>query len=969
MFCSEFVMSARNEATEDLVARARTGDENAVAALLDHLTQTLPQPVKGELRPQDAEQLLTTTRLEAKQRFAEFDGTTEHEAASWFQEILSQQVESARQAAGGSADAFETIAPGKTLKPQEREEFGTRIQEPAQPAKGIHNAPTLAAAADANATIAPDPNATMARAATAPAAVPTKKFGEYEILDTIARGGMGVVYKARQRKLNRVVALKMILAGQFADQSDVDRFYIEAEASANLRHPNIVGVYEVGEAEGQHYFSMDYIDGQSLADLVRENALAPRRAAGYVKTISEAMHYAHQEGILHRDLKPSNVLVDRKNQPLVTDFGLAKRTEGQSQLTMSGTIVGTPAYMPPEQASGKLDLISVRSDVYSLGAILYELLTSRPPFAAANPFETIKQVLEIEPVSPQTLNPNVPADLDTICLKCLQKEPDRRYATAQELVDELQRYLDGAPILARPVGPAERFRRWCRRNPKIAISAGTVALTLVVATIVSTSQWRRAEVARGEAVEAQQEEAKARTAAETAQATAEASIVQMRTAINDLYNIVANDDLLNEPGAKPLRSKLLGKAASLFEQALKRVDDDPGVQADLARSLFSYGGILRELEDSGEAEKKLTWAKDIQTELLNEEPENISRLRDLGNTLNLIGHVLESQEERLDEALEVYEAAIELRQKQVDLDPQNYEFQRKLINSQMNSGLVHKTKFDLRVFSHYDPAQRRLGESQAARDDLLEEISAEAEAKLHLDSAIGSYNLLLLQDLRDQVAWLEDGIAFLQEQPSLDDEQKQQLQRAEKDLANLQASAEGWRERAHKHLDRAFAELDLLMADDADQLPGYKRLSRFQIQHLYAECLLRKGFLAEADDDNETAQQSYDRARGVLESLVHDNPNSHEYRAALAGTHSSIADLRYYLEDDDGALKAINSAIELWNELAPAKPAYAFQLQDAKAFRGEIEQALGKTAGSSNNANGADLEKPEAPQGAPSPSP
>ncbi len=290
-------------------------------------------------------------------------------------------------------------------------------------------------------------------------------FGDYELLNEIARGGMGVVYKAQQVKLNRTVALKMILAGQLASGEDVKRFRTEAEAAANLQHANIVSIHEVGEHEGQHYFSMDYVCGSSLAEIVRQHPLGAKKAAQYVKTIAEAIHYAHGQGTLHRDLKPSNILIDQSDQPRITDFGLAKRIEGDSKLTSSGVVLGTPSYMPPEQAAANRGLIGPASDVYSLGAVLYELLTGWPPFQAETPLDTLMQVLEQEPVSPGLLNANTPADLVTICLKCLEKRPDARYRTAQELADELGRFLNHEPILSRPAGPIRKLWSWSKRRP------------------------------------------------------------------------------------------------------------------------------------------------------------------------------------------------------------------------------------------------------------------------------------------------------------------------------------------------------------------------------------------------------------------------------------------------------------------------------------------------------------------------
>ena len=319
-----------------------------------------------------------------------------------------------------------------------------------------------------------------------------RQSGDYELLEEIARGGMGVVYKARQISLNRLVAVKVLLSGPLASPTDLQRFRAEAEAAANLQHPNIVAIHEVGEQAGQPFFSMDYVEGPCLSELVREHPLPAPRAAGFVKTIAEAIQYAHERGVLHRDLKPSNVLIDRAGQPRIIDFGLAKRLSSDpqlstlnDQLTLTGQVLGSPNFIPPEQAAGKRGAIGRHSDIYALGAILYYLLTARPPFAAATAHEIVHQVLTTEPVGPRSLNPNVPRDLEIICLKCLEKEPHRRYRTAQDLADELWRFLRGESIQARPVGPLERSWRWCRRNAKLAVLAGTVVVLVLTLAVVS----------------------------------------------------------------------------------------------------------------------------------------------------------------------------------------------------------------------------------------------------------------------------------------------------------------------------------------------------------------------------------------------------------------------------------------------------------------------------------------------------
>jgi len=270
-------------------------------------------------------------------------------------------------------------------------------------------------------------------ASSPPLGTKLRYFGDYELLEEVARGGMGVVYKARQVSLNRIVAVKMILAGRFATPAEIERFRAEARAAAGLQHANIVPIYEVGDQEGQNYFSMEFVDGPNLAQVVREHPLPAARAARYVQLIAEAVQFAHERGVLHRDLKPSNVLIDPFDQPRVTDFGLAKNLAGDSELTETGQVLGAPSFVPPEQAAGHKEDVGPHSDVYAVGAILYHLLTGRPPFAAETLAATLAQVLNNEPVAPRLLNATIPRDLETICLKCLEKKPQQRYPTAKEL--------------------------------------------------------------------------------------------------------------------------------------------------------------------------------------------------------------------------------------------------------------------------------------------------------------------------------------------------------------------------------------------------------------------------------------------------------------------------------------------------------------------------------------------------------
>jgi WD40 repeat protein len=337
-----------------------------------------------------------------------------------------------------------------------------------------------------------------------------QRFGDYELLGEITRGGMGVVYRARQVSLNRPVALKMILSARLASAEAVRRFRAEAEAAAKLDHPGIVPIYQVGEHGGQHFFSMGLVEGGSLADRLEAGPQPPREAARLVKSIAEAVQYAHSRNIVHRDLKPANILLDADGRPKVTDFGLAKELGGDGGLSAPGQILGTPSYMSPEQAAGKIAEVGPLADVYALGAILYALLTGQPPFQNDSVIETLRQVVHDEPASPRKLA-GVDLDLATVCLKCLEKSPAARYASAAELAAELGRYLNGEPITARPVGRLERGWRWARRHPALtaALALGLVAFLALAGVGVGAAYQRRLEDANARLTETAQKLEKA----------------------------------------------------------------------------------------------------------------------------------------------------------------------------------------------------------------------------------------------------------------------------------------------------------------------------------------------------------------------------------------------------------------------------------------------------------------------------
>jgi serine/threonine protein kinase/tetratricopeptide (TPR) repeat protein len=328
-----------------------------------------------------------------------------------------------------------------------------------------------------------------------------KDFGDYELLEEVGRGGQGVVFRARQKSLNRTVALKLIKLGEWASKAHVKRFRREAEAAASLNHPGIVPIHEVGERDGSCYFSMTFVEGGQLDQVVRRSPMSIRQSVELIAKVARTVHYAHEHGILHRDIKPGNILLDAKGEPHLTDFGLARLLETESSITRTLDVLGTPSYIAPEQAVGNNAVICSATDVYGLGAVLYQLLTGQPPFAGGTTYETIKLLLDTEPRQPRLLNPKIDRDLSTICLKCLEKDPKRRYSSALALAEDVERWLKHEPIKARRIGPFTRGKKWVRRNPSVSVMAPMLlALAVPLGVIIWKSEFVRQPLTTGIAV-------------------------------------------------------------------------------------------------------------------------------------------------------------------------------------------------------------------------------------------------------------------------------------------------------------------------------------------------------------------------------------------------------------------------------------------------------------------------------------
>jgi serine/threonine-protein kinase len=446
----------------------------------------------------------------------------------------------------------------------------------------------------------------------------------YKILGQLGRGGMGVVYKARQRGLNRFVALKMVLAGAHADSDQLARFQIEAEAVARLQHPNIVQIHEVGEHDGMPFFSLEFVDGGPLDRKLGGKPQPPREAAQLCATLARAMHFAHAQGIIHRDLKPANVLLTADGIPKITDFGLAKRleTEEDSSQTRTGTVIGTPSYMAPEQARGDVRELGPHSDLYSLGAMLYEFITGKPPFRGRTSMDIVVKVTREEVVPPSRLQPDVPRDLETICIKCLQKEPAKRYTNCYELAEDLNRFLIGEPIQARPVGNSERVVRWCRRNPGwAAMWGGIAALLLLVAggsMYAAISINAAKHQADANALIARKNEEQAKKNEEKAREFGNSAGQAYATLVGEVQ-----EKLKDKPALQDLKQQILLPAIKGLESLIARMEDNKDAfnQRNLAQAHLKMGWLYRELGQIDQAYKHFQETHKLRESIALDNPD------------------------------------------------------------------------------------------------------------------------------------------------------------------------------------------------------------------------------------------------------------------------------------------------------------------------------------------------------------
>jgi tetratricopeptide (TPR) repeat protein/tRNA A-37 threonylcarbamoyl transferase component Bud32 len=517
----------------------------------------------------------------------------------------------------------------------------------------------------------------------------------YDVLGEVGRGGMGVVYKARHTKLNRIVAVKMILSGGHAGTADLTRFRTEGEAIARLQHPNIVQVFEVGEHDGLPFFALEFCGGGSLEKKLNGVPLPAREAATLVETLARAMATAHQKGVIHRDLKPANVLFGEDGSLKITDFGLAK-VLGETGHTASGAVMGTPSYMAPEQAAGGSVAVGPAADVYALGAIFYESLTGRPPFRGPLPLDTVLQVLSDDPVSPVRLQPKTPRDLETICLHCLQKTPERRYPSAAALADDLRRFLEGQPIRARATSIAEKAVKWGRRRPAAAALIGVICLGSILLAGVITLYNQRLQEQRDYAQDQERIAKRERDAAVAAhlesegqRQRAEAYFRKARAAVDQMLTEVGETRLANVPQMEPVRQRLLAEALRLYQEFAREKSDDPSLRAEAARAAARVGEIQKLLGHDTEADQAYREATTRAEKLVQDFPDEPDYGTDLAGALNNWGELFSSAG-RLKELEEVLNRSLAIWERLTAAHPKNLFYRSQQVTTVGNLGALYR---------------------------------------------------------------------------------------------------------------------------------------------------------------------------------------------------------------------------------------------------------------------------------------
>jgi tetratricopeptide (TPR) repeat protein/predicted Ser/Thr protein kinase len=798
-------------------------------------------------------------------------------------------------------------------------------------------APLRPAPSDSPPTIATGRERTEVGRFTLPVA--GESFGDYQLLEEIARGGMGVVFKARQVSLNRTVAVKMLLAGRLAAPQDVYRFQREAEGAAQLDHPNIVPIFEVGEHQGRAYFSMKYIEGGNLTQHVRRLSQDPRAAARLVLAIARAVDHAHQRGLLHRDLKPANILLENSDRPLVTDFGLAKivrreelalrapAVDGAAPTTETGTTLGTPSYMAPEQAFNAKS-VTTAADVYSLGAILYELLTGQPPFRGDSPFATLMAAVEREPIPPRTRNPRVPRDLETVCLKCLQKVPAQRYVNAAALADDLQRFLDGEGIAARPAGRLERFRRWVRRHPALAGMAVVFLLAAAGAYALLYGEMQRTHQefvrAEGHFRDAQQNLADARFQAERARrnfeeaekerAAARQNERQARRILDDLY-VRFNEKLAQFPGTEKIRRELLNSGLKYYQEFLKQRGDDPELQEEVADAYHQIGWIATAVGSRADALKAHEKALALYQKALDARPRNSALLRKLASSWHNVGWMRKGTQQPTAFALEAYDKARtiyeDLLERRAGTDDELAQLKNLLANTLNNIGSLHDAS------GHLGLARANYNRALELRLELDRDFPDNPKSKSGL--AQSYHNLGILTE---HLGNRPEALKLFEKERDL---RALLVKRFPKNLDYQSDLASSW-----FHIGVTHSRLE----KKANALKAYEQARKLRekvarmnpsvigYQVALATSHLSHGHTARDMKRLDQALESYTQAQKVLEQAAQTDPDHANLCAELGKAHFNVGHTLARLSRPDEALDSYEKARLLQEKMVTNDPGY-----------------------------------------------